>query len=275
MKTEHVMTLKQAQGGFAPAAAPLAASAIITDEQGIHAGQTTIPSQGDALPAYVAKPADHSGPFPIVLVVQEIFGVHEHIQDLCRRLAKRGYLAIAPELYFRQGDANEYTDIGELFQRLVTKVPDRQVLSDLDHAAHWAIRHGGDAGKLAITGFCWGGRITWLYAAHNPQLKAAVAWYGKLVGEKTLNSPKHPVDVATNLSAPVLGLYGGQDSGIPLETVETMRQAIRAANANAEIVVYPDVGHAFNADYRPSYHAEAAEDGWRRMLAWFAQHGVK
>lgn len=153
MKTEHVMTLEQAQGGFAPAAAPLAASAIITDEQGIHAGQTTIPSQGDALPAYVAKPADQSGPFPIVLVVQEIFGVHEHIQDLCRRLAKQGYLAIAPELYFRQGDANDYTDIGELFQQLVTKVPDRQVLSDLDHAAHWAICHGGDAGKLAITGF--------------------------------------------------------------------------------------------------------------------------
>ena len=265
MKTEHVMTLEQAQGGFAPAAAPLAASAIITDEQGIHAGQTTIPSQGDALPAYVAKPADQSGPFPIVLVVQEIFGVHEHIQDLCRRLAKQGYLAIAPELYFRQGDANDYTDIGELFQQLVTKVPDRQVLSDLDHAAHWAIRHGGDAGKLAITGFCWGGRITWLYAAHNPQLKAAVAWYGKLVGEKTLNSPKQPV----------LGLYGGQDSGIPLETVETMRQAIRAANAEAEIVVYPEVGHAFNADYRPSYNAEAAQDGWQRMLAWFAQHGVK
>ncbi|CAI1123227.1 dienelactone hydrolase family protein [Serratia entomophila] len=274
MKTEHVMTLKQAQGGFAPAAAPLAASAILTDEQGIHAGQTTIPSQGDELPAYIAKPADHSGPFPVVLVVQEIFGVHEHIQDLCRRLAKQGYLAIAPELYFRQGDANDYTDIAELFQQLVSKVPDRQVLSDLDHAAHWATRHGGDAGKLAITGFCWGGRITWLYAAHNPQLKAAVAWYGKLVGEKTLNSPKQPVDVAIDLSAPVLGLYGGQDGSIPQETVETMRQAIRAANAEAEIVVYPEAGHAFNADYRPSYHAEAAADGWQRMLDWFAQHGV-
>ncbi|CAI1088743.1 MULTISPECIES: dienelactone hydrolase family protein [Serratia] len=274
MKTDHVMTLQQAAGGFAPAAAPLAASAILTDEQGIHAGQTTIPSQGDELPAYIAKPADHGGPFPVVLVVQEIFGVHEHIQDLCRRLAKQGYLAIAPELYFRQGDANDYSDIGELFQQLVTKVPDRQVLSDLDHAAHWATRHGGDAGKLAITGFCWGGRITWLYAAHNPQLKAAVAWYGKLVGEKTLNSPKQPVDVATQLSAPVLGLYGGQDGSIPQETVETMRQAIRAANAEAEIVVYPEAGHAFNADYRPSYNAEAAADGWRRMLDWFAQHGV-
>ncbi|MGO2568307.1 MAG: dienelactone hydrolase family protein, partial [Serratia proteamaculans] len=274
MKTDQVMTLKQAQGGFTPAVTPLAASTILTDEQGIHAGETTIPSQGDNLPAYIAKPADHSGPFPVVLVVQEIFGVHEHIQDVCRRLAKQGYLAIAPELYFRQGDAKDYTDISELFQKLVLKVPDRQVLADLDHAAHWAMRHGGDAGKLAITGFCWGGRITWLYAAHNPQLKAAVAWYGKLVGEKTLNSPKHPIDVATQLSAPVLGLYGGQDTSIPLDSVESMRQAIRAANAEAEIVVYPEAGHAFYADYRPSYDAEASTDGWQRMLAWFAQHGV-
>jgi carboxymethylenebutenolidase len=274
MKTDHVMTLKQAQGGFTPAVTPLAASTILTDAQGIHAGETTIPSQGDNLPAYIAKPADSSGPFPVVLVVQEIFGVHEHIQDVCRRLAKQGYLAIAPELYFRQGDARDYTDIGELFQKLVLKVPDRQVLADLDHVAHWATRHGGDAGKLAITGFCWGGRISWLYAAHNPQLKAAVAWYGKLVGEKTLNSPKQPIDVSTQLSAPVLGLYGGQDTSIPQDTVESMRQALRAANADAEIVVYPDAGHAFNADYRPSYDAEAAADGWQRMLAWFSHHGV-
>ncbi|TFZ53824.1 dienelactone hydrolase family protein [Serratia proteamaculans] len=274
MKTDQVMTLKQAQGGFTPAVTPLAASTILTDEQGIHAGETTIPSQGDNLPAYIAKPADSSGPFPVVLVVQEIFGVHEHIQDVCRRLAKQGYLAIAPELYFRQGDARDYTDISELFQKLVLKVPDRQVLADLDHAAHWATRHGGDAGKLAITGFCWGGRISWLYAAHNPQLKAAVAWYGKLVGEKTLNSPKQPIDVATQLSAPVLGLYGGQDTSIPQDTVESMRQALRAANADAEILVYPDAGHAFYADYRPSYDAEAAADGWQRMLTWFAQHGV-
>lgn len=274
MKTEHVMTLKKVQCGFAPAAVPLAASAILTDEQGIYAGATLIPSQGDELPAYIAKPADHSGPFPVILVVQEIFGVHQHIRDLCRRLAKLGYLAIAPELYFRQGDANDYTNSGELFQQLVSKVPDSQALSDLDHAAHWATRHGGDAGKLAITGFCWGGRITWLYAAHNSQLKAAVAWYGKLVGEITLSSPKHPVDVASDLSAPVLGLYGGQDGSIPQETLVTMRQAIRAANAKAEIVVYPEAGHAFNADYRSSYNAKAAADGWQRMLDWFAQHGV-
>jgi carboxymethylenebutenolidase len=274
MKTEHELKLKQTQGEFAPAVTPVATSTLHTDDQGIHITETTIPSQGELLPAYVARPAEHAAPLPIVLVAQEIFGVHEHIRDLCRRLAKQGYLAIAPELYFRQGDPQEYSDIGDILQKVVGHVTDRQVLSDLDHTAHWAARHGGDASKLAITGFCWGGRITWLYATHNPQLKAAVAWYGKLVGEKTLNSPKHPVDVATHLSAPVLGLYGGQDTGISLDSVETMRQAIRAANANAEIVVYPEAGHAFNADYRPSYNAEAANDGWQRMLAWFKQYGV-
>ena len=186
-----------------------------------------------------------------------------------------GYLAVAPELYFRQGDPNDYSDIPTLFSNLVNKVPDAQVLADLDHVASWAARNGGDAHRLMVTGFCWGGRISWLYAAHNPQLKAAVAWYGKLVGEKTLNSPKHPVDIATELNAPVLGLYGGQDTGISLDSVETMRHALRAANANAEIVVYPDAGHAFNADYRPSYHAESAKDGWQRMLAWFSQYGGK
>ena len=152
---------------------------------------------------------------------------------------------------------------------LVAKVPDSQVLADLDHVASWASRNGGDVHRLMITGFCWGGRITWLYAAHNPQLKAAVAWYGKLTGDKSLNSPKQPVDIATDLNAPVLGLYGGLDNSIPQESVETMRQALRAANAKAEIIVYPDAGHAFNADYRPSYHAESAKDGWQRMLEWF------
>ena len=263
------------QPGFAPAASPHAATAVHTPEEHIVAGETSIPSQGENMPAYHARPKNADGPLPIVIVVQEIFGVHEHIRDLCRRLAQEGYLAIAPELYFRQGDPNEYHDIPTLFKELVSKVPDAQVLADLDHVASWAARHGGDAHRLLITGFCWGGRITSLYAAHNPQLKAAVAWYGKLVGEKTLNSPKHPVDIATELNAPVLGLYGGQDTGISLDSVETMRHALRAANAKAEIVVYPDAGHAFNADYRPSYHAESAKDGWQRMLAWFSQYGGK
>lgn len=227
------------------------------------------------MPAYLARPENYTGKLPIVLVVQEIFGVHEHIQDICRRLAKQGYMAIAPELYFRQGDPRDYTEVSDIISKVVGKVPDKQVLADLDHTAHWATQHGGDKSKLAITGFCWGGRITWLYAAHNPQLKAGVAWYGKLVGDKTLTSPSHPVDKAVDLSAPVLGLYGGADAGIPLESVETMRQALRAANATAEIVVYPQAGHAFHADYRPSYDAEAAADGWQRMLQWFAQYGIK
>ena len=235
------------QSGFAPAASPLASTIVQTPDDAIVAGFTSIPSQGDNMPAYHARPRQSDGPLPVVIVVQEIFGVHEHIRDICRRLALEGYLAIAPELYFREGD----------------------------HVASWASRNGGDVHRLMITGFCWGGRITWLYAAHNPQLKAAVAWYGKLTGDKSLNSPKQPVDIATDLNAPVLGLYGGQDNSIPQESVETMRQALRAANAKAEIIVYPDAGHAFNADYRPSYHAESAKDGWQRMLEWFKQYGGK
>lgn len=266
------MTEKSA---FAPAAGPQAATVVSTPEQAITAGETSIPTQGENMPAYHTRPKDAEGALPIVIVVQEIFGVHEHIRDICRRLALEGYLAVAPELYFRQGDPNEYSDIPTLFSNLVTKVPDAQVLADLDHVANWAARNGGDPHRLLMTGFCWGGRISWLYAAHNPQLKAAVAWYGKLVGEKTLNSPKHPVDIATDLNAPVLGLYGAEDTGIPQDTVETMRQALRAANAKAEIVVYPEAGHAFNADYRPSYHEESAKDGWQRMLGWFRQYGAK
>ena len=261
--------------GFAPSVSPVASTVVHTPEDAILAGETSIPSQGDNMPAYHARPKNADGPLPVVIVVQEIFGVHEHIRDICRRLALEGYLAVAPELYFRQGDPNDYEDISSLLSNLVSKVPDAQVLADLDHVANWAARTGGDAHRLLITGFCWGGRISWLYAAHNPQLKAAVAWYGKLLGDKTLNSPKHPVDVATDLNAPVLGLYGAKDTGIPLDTVETMRQALRAANANAEIIVYPEAGHAFNADYRPSYHAESARDGWQRMLEWFTRYGAK
>ncbi|MDG0798229.1 dienelactone hydrolase family protein [Pectobacterium punjabense] len=274
MKTDEQTTFKHLPQGLSPAVKPQGFSIITTDSVGIVASETTIPSQGEQLPAYIARPANHNGPLPIVLVVQEIFGVHQHIQDVCRRLAKQGYIAIAPELYFRQGDPSHYNDIQQILTELVHKVPDSQVLSDLDHTANWAIKQGGDASKLAITGFCWGGRITWLYAAHNPQLKAAVAWYGKFTGEKTLNSPKHPVDIATELEAPVLGLYGAKDESIPLEKVDIMRQALRAANAAAEIIVYPDAGHAFHADYRPGYHEESARDGWQRMLAWFQKNGV-
>jgi len=274
MKTEDNMAQKSSTGGFAPAVQPTASTTIHTDSQDIQAGETSVPSQGENMPAYYARPKEANGPLPVVLVVQEIFGVHEHIRDICRRLALEGYLAVAPELYFREGDPNDYHDIPTLFSELVSKVPDSQVLSDLDHAANWAGRNGGDIRRMGITGFCWGGRISWLYAAHNPQLRAAVAWYGRLTGEKTMKQQKHPIDIAVDLGAPVLGLYGGQDDGIPLESVEQMRQALHAANAKAEIVVYPDAGHAFNADYRPSYHAESAQDGWARMLTWFKQFGV-
>lgn len=274
MKTDDNTTQESSNKGFAPATGPAAATTIITDSADIISGETSIPTQGENMPAFHAKPRHAEGLLPVVLVIQEIFGVHEHIRDICRRLASEGYLAVAPELYFRQGDPADYTDIPTLFNELVSKVPDSQVLADLDHVANWASRHGGDMRNMAATGFCWGGRITWLYAAHNPQLKAAVAWYGKLVGEKTMKQQKHPVDIAVDLNSPVLGLYGGKDDSIPLESVETMRQALRAANTNAEIIVYPDAGHAFNADYRPSYHAESAQDGWQRMLAWFKQHGV-
>ncbi len=275
MKTKDNVEIKPTTNNFSPAVTPVAGTTIHTDTEGLHTSETTIPSLGKELPAYLARPQKYTGKLPVVLVVQEIFGVHEHIRDICRRLAKQGYLAIAPELYFRQGDPNKYTDIGELFSKLVNKVPDNQVLSDLDHTAHWASQNGGDASKLAITGFCWGGRITWMYAAHNPQLKVGVAWYGVLAGDNILSRPTQPVDEAANLIAPVLGLYGGKDKSIPQESIEKMRQAIRAANADAEIVVYPEADHAFNADYRPTYHPEAAADGWQRMLDWFAKYGVK
>ncbi|MGE4280561.1 MAG: dienelactone hydrolase family protein [Magnetospirillum sp.] len=249
--------------GFAVAAEPVHAQVIVTDDVGLSAGPMKI---GD-LPVYIARPA-LGGNLPTVLVVQEIFGVHEHIRDICRRLAKLGYLAIAPELYFRQGDPTAFKDVPALIKDLVSKVPDDQVLADLDACAAWAASNGGDARKVAITGFCWGGRITWLYAAHNPHLKAAIAWYGRLAGEPSANNPKHPLDIAAQLKVPVLGLYGGADQGIPQDSVERMRQALKAAKVKSEIVVYTDAPHAFNADYRASYRAMPAQAGWTRMVDW-------
>ena len=224
------------------------------------------------VPAYRAMPAT-GGPFPVVLVVQEIFGVHEHIKDLCRRLGKTGYFAVAPELYARQGDVSKLKDIQEILTTVVSKVPDAQVMSDLDATVEWASATGkADVNRLAITGFCWGGRITWLYCAHNPRVKAGVAWYGRLVGPPITLMPKNPIDVAATLKVPVLGLYGGADQGIPLQSVDEMRAALSRGTSGSELVVYPDTPHGFNADYRPSYRKEAAEDGWKRMLAWFKTH---
>ena len=260
--------------GFALAVHPISAQVITTDAKGLVAGEVKIPASDGEIPAYRAMPATGSN-FPVVLVVQEIFGVHEHLQDICRRFAKMGYLAIAPELYARQGDVSKLTDIQEIISKVVSKVPDAQVMSDLDATVAWAAKSSkGNADKLGITGFCWGGRVVWLYAAHNPNLKAGVAWYGRLVSESSLLTPQHPIDIADELKAPVLGLYGGSDNGIPNETVEKMRQALKAAESPSEIVLYPDTPHGFFADYRPSYRKEEAEDGWKRLQAWFKQHGV-
>jgi carboxymethylenebutenolidase len=260
--------------GFALAVQPVGAQTITTDTQGLDAGEVTIPVPDGQMPAYRAMPAG-GGPFPVVLVVQEIFGVHEHIKDICRRLAKLGYLAVAPELYARQGDVSKIKDIPEIMSKVVSKVPDAQVLSDLDATAAWAKASGkGDTSKLAITGFCWGGRIVWLYAARNPNVKAAVAWYGRIVNKPDELHPKNPIDVVADLKAPVLGLYGGADTGIPAESVERMRAALKAAGKPGEIVLYPDTPHGFNADYRPTYRKAESEDGWKRMLDWFRKNGV-
>lgn len=269
--------LKAALGaGYAAAALPIAAqTAIATSADGLQAGPIKYTVNGFQVPAYAAAPSGKTG-LPVVLVIQEIFGVHEYIADVCRRFAKAGYLAIAPELYARQGDPRNYTEIPKLQSELVSKVPDAQVMADLDGALQYAAAHGGDISKAGITGFCWGGRVVWLYAATG-KVKAGVAWYGRLVGQASENTPRHPVDVATQLKAPVLGLYGGKDQGIPLDTVDKMKSALASGSDAAkasQFVVYPEAGHAFHADYRPSYLKEAADDGWRRALAWFKTHGV-
>ena len=274
--------LKAAMGvGYAASVLPtLAQTAIQTSADGLVAGDVTIDVKGFGMPAYRAAPAGKTG-LPVVLVLSEIFGVHEYIADTARRLARAGYLAIAPELFVRQGDAQGYGEMAKLIAEVIAKVPDAQVMGDLDATVAWAGAHGGNTDKLGVTGFCWGGRQVWLYAEHNPKLKAAVAWYGRLVGQPTALAPKNPLDGAAQLKAPVLGLYGGADTGIPLDTIDTMKKALAEAGAKgnaaakaSEFVIYPDAPHAFHADYRPSYRKEAAEDGYKRALAWFKAHGV-
>ena len=259
--------------GFAAAVLPVCAqTTITTDTQGLTAGAVKIPTRDGAMVAYRAMPAGATR-LATILVVQEIFGVHEHIKDVCRRFAKLGFLAIAPELFARQGDASKVADVQTLLREIVSKVPDAQVMDDLDATAAWAAANGGDAARLGVTGFCWGGRIVWLYAAHNPRVRAGVAWYGRVVGQATENQPRHPLDVAGQVRQPVLALYGGADSGIPNETIERMLAALKAAgNTRSELVLYPDAPHAFHADYRPSYRKEAAEDGFRRAVEWFRRH---
>jgi carboxymethylenebutenolidase len=262
--------------GFARLVQPIAASTITTDTTGLTAGEVTMQTMTGKVPAYRAHP-EKGGKFPLVLVVQEIFGVHEHIKDVCRRLAKLGYFAIAVDLYNRQGDVTKFTDNQEIFAKVVNFVPDSQVMSDLDASVVYAESTGkADTAKLGITGFCWGGRITWTYCVHNPKVKAGVAWYGRIVAPgKAPLQPAYPVELAPHLKVPVLGLYGAEDAGIPVANVEQMREALKAAgNTSSEIKVYDGAPHAFYADYRPSYRKEAAEDGWKRMQGWFKQHGL-
>lgn len=265
--------------GFAPASMPVMAAAIKTDFVGLEAGEQNIQMGDYQLPIYVARPQNTKISLPVIIVVSEIFGVHEHIADVARRFAKLGYLAIAPDFFTRAGDPNNYGSIAEIFTNIISKTPDDQVIADLKATITWAGKNGGDLKRVGVTGFCWGGRITWL-AATLPQVRAGVAWYGRLIGDKTPGNPLHPVDIAAQLHAPVLGLYGGADTGISLESVEQMRAALaKAAPTNlaakeSVIVVYPDTPHAFHADYRESYREGPAKDGWAKCLAWFKKNGV-
>ncbi len=276
--TSRRTALKAALGvGYAATALPIVAqTAIKTSSEGLTTGEVTIDVNGFKMAAFRAAPAGKTN-LPVVLVIQEIFGVHEYIADTARRFARAGYLAIAPELFQRQGDPASYNEMAKLLAEVVSKVPDAQVMGDLDATVQWAGANGGNTGKVGITGFCWGGRITWLYAAHNPTVKAGVAWYGRLVGAASPLTPRHPVDVAASLNGPVLGLYGAADAGIPLDTVDKMKAALATGSAAArasQFVVYPDAPHAFHADYRPSFRQGPAEDGWKRALEWFRANGV-
>jgi len=263
--------------GFALAVTPIAGTTLSTGDSGLEVGEVQIPTSTGDIPGYRALPIKPKRKAPVILVVHEIFGVHEHIKDVCRRLAKAGFFAIAPELFARQGDVSKMSDMKEIMSKVVSKTPDAQVMSDLDAAVAFAKKDPhADTDKLSITGFCWGGRIVWLYSARQPALKASVAWYGRLLGDHDDLHPKNPIDVVAELKAPVLGLYGAKDQGISVASVQTQLQALAASSAPAarasSIHLYPDAGHAFFADYRPSYHRESAEDGWRRLTDWLKTH---
>jgi carboxymethylenebutenolidase len=273
-ENRRTFLITKLSAGFAAAVLPVSAATITTDASDLVAGEISIPVADGTIPGYRAMPMTKGKQFPVVLVVQEVFGVHEHIKDLCRRLAKSGYLGVAPALYARQGDPAQITDIQELMTKIVSKVPDGQVMSDLDATVAWAAKNQGDANRLALTGFCWGGRIAWLYAAHSSQLKASAAWYGRLVGPTNPLQPKNPIDLVNQLKAPVIGFYGGKDTGIPQESIVQMRDALLTAKKVGNINVYPEAQHGFNADYRQSFNDAAATDAWKKMLAFFQQKGV-
>lgn len=267
--------VKKLAVGFALAVQPIVAqTTITTDAAGLTAGEVKIPVKDGAIPGYRACPMK-GRLFPTVLVVPEIFGVHEHIKDLCRRLAHSGYCAIAPELFARQGDVSKMSDVQQIVSKVVSQVPDSQVMSDLDATIAWAGKSShADTSRVAMAGFCWGGRIVWLYAANSGVVKAGAAWYGRLEGDKTQMTPRNPIDFAGSFRAPVIGFYAGKDAGIPLESVEKMRSVLNIVGDPSQIVVYPEAQHGFNADYRPSYDRAAASDAWKKMLDWFKKYGV-
>lgn len=278
-RREFLVTSILAAGTFAVAVLPVQAQTQIkTDDKGLISGEVKIPVADGEIPAYRAMPDKKGGKFPVVMVVHEIFGVHEWIQDVCRRFAKLGYMAIAPALYAREGEVKDLKDAREINREVYSKIPDTQSMSDLDATAAWAAKNGGDAKKISITGFCWGGRIVWLYAAHNPKIKAGAAWYGRVV--PTPNSPVNalqpttPIDHVKELKVPVIGFYGGLDKGITADDVKRMQDALRKAKSRSEIIVYPNADHGFHADYRPSYNKQASEDAWRKLLAWFKKYGA-
>src|SRR5215468_698292 len=273
-RREFFVTSIFAAGTFAAAVQPIAAQTkITTDNVGLVEGEVMIPVSDGQIPAYRAMPDKKGKKFPLVLVVHEIFGVHEWIQDVSRRLAHLGYMAIAPALYARQGKVDHIKDPRELNMRIFSQIPDTQSMTDLDSTVVWAAKNSGDIRKVSITGFCWGGRIVWLYAAHNPKVKAGAAWYGRLA--PTPNSPVNqaqptmPVDYAKDLKVPVVGFYGGKDTGIPQDTVERMRGELAKGTSKSEINVYPEADHGFFADYRQSFNKGAAEEAWPKLLAWF------
>ncbi len=259
--------------GFTLATERVEAQIVHTDATGLVTGEMQVPVADGQLPGYFARPQG-AGPFPTVIVIEEIFGIHEYIKDTCRRLAKLGYLAATVELYARLGDLSKMTDAGAIVRDVISKAPDATVLSDLDSLADWTAANGGDPNRMGVTGFCRGGRAVWMFDAHSSRLKAAVAWYGPIMGTPSAIQPQNVIDIANHLRCPLLGLYGAKDPGINPDDVKAAEAKAKAAGATVDIVIYPDAGHGFHADYRPTYVRDAAVDGWDRMLAWFRKYGV-
>ena len=259
---------------FAIASNPVSAQAIVTSSTGLVAGEVSVPVADGKIPAYRAMPAA-PGKYPVLLVMQEIFGVHEHIKDMCRRFAKLGYYAIAPEMYARQGDVSKMAEVGAILSTVVAKVPDAQVNSDLDAAVTFAAASGhADTARLGLVGYCWGGRAAWVYALHNPKLKAAVSYYGLLDGMKSPIKPQDPVDFAATLKVPVLGLYAGIDAFVKPAVIDQMRAGLVKSGSGSEIVIFPNVNHGFNADYRPTYDKAAATYAQKLTTDWLKERGV-